>query len=109
MTDAARYAVVTVACAERAAACALGRALVEARLAACAQIDGPMESTYRWDGEIVVAPEWRLTLKTRSDRLDALTAAVAERHAYDVPEIVAVPIVHGSAPYLAWIDASLDA
>lgn len=86
---------------------ALGRELVERRLVACAQIDGPIESTYRWKGAIECAAEWRLTLKTRSERLEALASVVRERHTYDVPEIVAVAVVGGDPEYLAWIDANV--
>lgn len=82
--------------------------LVRLRLVACAQVGGPMTSTYRWQGAVESAEEWTCTLKTRRDRFEAVAAALTELHPYDVPEIVAVPIVAGTEAYLRWIDASLD-
>ncbi|HEY2578914.1 MAG TPA: divalent-cation tolerance protein CutA [Streptosporangiaceae bacterium] len=87
----------------RAEAVELGRAAVEARLAACAQVAGPVASTYWWEGGIERAEEWLVLLKTPADRFDELTTFLTERHSYDEPEIVALPIVAGSASYLSWI------
>ena len=87
----------------RAEAVELGRAAVEARLAACAQVAGPVASTYWWEGGIERAEEWLVLLKTPADRFAELTAFLTERHSYDEPEIVALPIVAGSASYLSWI------
>ncbi|HVC68940.1 MAG TPA: divalent-cation tolerance protein CutA [Acidimicrobiales bacterium] len=81
----------------------LGQMVVGRRLAACAQISGPISSTYWWDGEVRSAPEWQCTLKTTSSRLEELMAAVREAHSYEVPEIIATPIVTGEPAYLAWI------
>jgi len=81
----------------------LGQMAVERRLAACAQISGPISSTYWWEGEVTSASEYVCTLKTSSDRLPALMDAVKQAHSYAVPEIVAVPISAGDAAYLAWI------
>jgi periplasmic divalent cation tolerance protein len=82
----------------------LGRMAVEQRLAACAQVSGPITSTYRWAGEITSAPEWVCTMKTTSDRLVPLFAALRHAHSYEVPEIVAVPLVAGDPDYLAWVE-----
>ncbi|HLX48866.1 MAG TPA: divalent-cation tolerance protein CutA [Streptosporangiaceae bacterium] len=87
----------------RAEAVELGRAAVEARLAACAQVAGPVASTYWWEGGIERAEEWLVLLKTPADRFAELTAFLTERHSYDEPEIVALPIVAGSPSYLSWI------
>ncbi len=87
----------------RAEAMALSRAAVEARLAACAQVAGPVASTYWWEGGIERAEEWLILLKLPADRLGELTAFLTERHSYDEPEIVAVPIVAGSPSYLSWL------
>jgi len=81
----------------------LGRAAVEARLAACAQVAGPVASTYWWEGGIERAEEWLILLKTPADRFGELAAFLTDRHSYDEPEIVALPIAAGSAPYLSWI------
>jgi periplasmic divalent cation tolerance protein len=81
----------------------LGRAAVEARLAACAHVAGPVASTYWWEGGIERAEEWLILLKLPAGRLDELTAFLTERHSYDEPEIVALPIVAGSPSYLSWL------
>ena len=83
----------------------LARALVEARLAACVQISSPMRSHYRWKGALESAEEVRLDVKTAAHRLDALVAAIRERHPYEVPEIVATPLARVDAPYAAWVRA----
>ena len=87
----------------RAEAMQLARAAVEARLAACAQVAGPMTSTYWWDDGIERAEEWLVMLKLPADRYDELAALLTDRHSYDEPEIIAVPILRGSAGYLNWI------
>ncbi len=85
----------------------IARALVERRLAACVQVLPKIESTYWWQGAVEEAGEWLLIAKSRRDHFDALRAAIEELHAYEVPEIVALPIVDGAEKYLGWIDASL--
>lgn len=87
----------------------LARVAVEARAAACAQIDGPIRSVYWWEGEVRVEQEWRVLLKTPAERYDTLEALLKSTHTYDTPEIIAVPIERGSAPYLAWLDAETAA
>ncbi len=87
----------------RAEAIELARVAVESRLAAYAQVAGPMTSTYWWDGEIERAEEWLVMLKLPADRYDELADLLTERHSYDEPEIVATPIIRGSASYLTWI------
>jgi periplasmic divalent cation tolerance protein len=87
----------------RAEAIELSRAAVEARLAACAQVAGPIASTYWWDNAVQREEEWLVLLKLPADRYPELAAFLNERHSYDEPEIIAVPIVAGSAAYLAWV------
>ncbi len=82
--------------------------LVARQLAACVQIHGPIRSVYRWQGAVEAEEEWLLTAKTRQDRYPALESALQEAHPYDVPEIIATPIVAGSAAYLRWVDGCLD-
>lgn len=82
---------------------ALAEALVEARLVACAQVTRGLQSVYRWQGKIESAAEARVDLKTTADRLTALMEAITRLHPYDVPEIVAMPIMSGSAAYLDWV------
>ncbi|GGZ72679.1 divalent-cation tolerance protein CutA [Streptomyces echinoruber] len=83
---------------------ALARGAIEARVAACAQVSGPVTSVYRWKGEVRTAPEWQVLFKTTGARYDALEAYLREAHDYDTPEIIATPIVRGSADYLRWLE-----
>lgn len=85
----------------------ISAALVERRLAACVQVLGPVSSTYRWQGEVERAREWMCVAKTTAQRYPEVEAAIRELHSYDEPEIVATPIVAGSAGYLGWISESL--
>ena len=82
-------------------------ALVERRLAACVQTVGPIASRYRWRGEVETATEWQCLAKTEAGRYAEVEAAIRELHPYDEPEILATPIVAGSAGYLAWVSESL--
>jgi periplasmic divalent cation tolerance protein len=87
----------------RAEAMELARAAVEARLAACGQVAGPVASTYWWNDELERAEEWFVFLKLPADRYDELAAFLTERHSYDEPEILATPIVAGSSSFLGWV------
>ena len=77
--------------------------LVEDRLAACVQLDGPIQSKYRWQGRIETDDEWRVTAKTVDARYEQVEAAIRKMHPYDEPEILAVPVVRGSETYLDWL------
>ncbi|MFJ2030530.1 divalent-cation tolerance protein CutA [Streptosporangium sp. NPDC087985] len=77
--------------------------MVGGRLAADAQIVAPIESTYWWAGEIRRSEEWLLLMKTTVDRFEELARRVRELHSYEVPQIIAVPLVAGTADYLEWI------
>jgi len=81
----------------------LAEMLVGAHLAACVQILPEMESVYRWQGKIERQSEVLLIAKTTRGKFDDLEREVRALHSYDTPEIVAVPIVAGSAPYLEWL------
>ena len=85
----------------------IARELVERRLAACAQIVGPIRSVYRWQGDIEMAEEWQCWAKTRRELYEPVEQAIRQLHGYQVPEILAVPIIDGSADYLAWLDAEV--
>jgi periplasmic divalent cation tolerance protein len=78
--------------------------VVHTRVAACAQVLGPIRSTYWWKGKVEEAGEWLCMMKTRQDLFPALEKEIKSIHPYEVPEIVALPIVAGSASYLQWID-----
>ena len=85
----------------------IGKALVERRLAACAQLVGPIVSTYWWKGTIETAEEWMCYVKTRTSLYNELEAAIKAIHPYETPEIVAVPIIRGSDDYLEWLDTEV--
>jgi periplasmic divalent cation tolerance protein len=94
---------VTTAVDSREEGSRLARVLVERRLAACVQVVGPVESTYWWKGAIETASEWLCVAKTTGEQVDALVAALAAEHSYDVPEIVAVAAARVNDPYLRWV------
>lgn len=81
----------------------LATGIVEARLAACVQVVGPIRSVYRWQDAVQSEQEWQCLAKTTAQRLDALIEYVQSHHSYDVPEIIATPVVGGSAEYLSWV------
>jgi periplasmic divalent cation tolerance protein len=83
----------------------LARGIAGARLAASVQIAGPIKSFYWWKGELVEAREWRLTMKTTSDRLPELEVYIKANHSYETPGIIAIEISWGSREYLDWITA----
>jgi periplasmic divalent cation tolerance protein len=100
--------VVLVTCASVGQARKIARALVAARLAACGNvIEAPMRSIYRWKGKVESAKEFLLVLKTSRKRFAALDRAVRSLHTYDVPEIIALPILGGSRDYLKWVSESV--
>jgi periplasmic divalent cation tolerance protein len=82
----------------------IARALVEERLAACVNVIPGVRSIYRWKDEVQDDPEVVLIIKTRADRCEALAARIKDLHPYDVPEVLVLPAVGGSARYLAWIE-----
>ena len=81
----------------------LSRLSVESGLAACAQISGPVESVYRWQGVVESGKEWRVVFKTRSRLLPKLEALVIANHPCDTPQFLVRPIVAGSKKYLDWL------
>jgi periplasmic divalent cation tolerance protein len=99
----AEYLQVQTTTDSRTEAMELARAAVESRLAACAQVAGPVTSTYWWDEAVERAEEWLIMLKLPADKYEQLAALLTERHSYDEPEIVATPIIAGSETYLTWI------
>jgi len=96
---------VTVPTAEQAAA--LARALVEERLAACGNVVPGLRSIYRWEGQVHDEAEALLLLKTTRARFEPLRQAVLRLHPYQVPEVLALPVEAGSAPYLEWLAAQV--
>jgi len=90
----------------RAAAVACADGLVRARLAACVQVDGPIASTYLWQGAVQTAAEWRCSCKTTVEFRDACLAAISRGHPYETPELLVVEAA-ASPAYAAWLRASL--
>ena len=82
----------------------LSRGLVEERLAYCVNVIPGIKSTYFWDGQVCVDDEIQLVIKTRFERFLELERWVISNHSYDVPEIIALPLVTGSKPYLKCVD-----
>jgi periplasmic divalent cation tolerance protein len=99
----ARFLHVQTTTDSRAEAMELATEAVQARLAACAQVAGPVASTFWWEDGIERAEEWVIMLKLPAERYAELADFLIERHSYDEPEIIAMPIVAGSAGYLDWI------
>jgi len=82
----------------------ISRGLVEAKLAFCVNALPAVKSTYYWEDKLCVDEEIQLIIKTRSEKFEMLEAWVRKNHSYSVPEIIAIPIVKGSEPYLKCID-----
>ena len=101
MSDEFCVAFVTVGKADEAAR--IAETLVGERIAACCSLIRPVQSIYRWKGELCRDEETLMVIKTRRSQFERLRARVAELHSYSVPEIIALPIIAGHAPYLDWI------
>jgi periplasmic divalent cation tolerance protein len=102
------YLIIYCTCPDQVVAERIATALVSERLAACVNIVPGITSIYRWQGDVHSDPELLLIIKARGDVYPALEARIRTLHAYDVPEIIALPIQQGSGDYLAWLDASLE-
>jgi periplasmic divalent cation tolerance protein len=85
----------------------IAEVLVTEMLAACVNVIPGVTSVYRWEGRVQRDQEWLLVAKSRSDVLDALVQRVQALHSYDVPEVIALPLIGGSEPYLRWIDGAV--
>jgi periplasmic divalent cation tolerance protein len=105
MTD---YIIVTTTTDNEDTAKELAELIVEEKLAACVQIT-PVHSVYRWKGAVESEPEFLLSAKTKRELADSLMDFIQQNHTYEVPEIVVVPILAGSFPYLSWIDKEVNA
>jgi len=86
---------------------AIASRLLDKKLVACANVVPGVRSAFWWEGKIDEADEVLIVMKTRGKLLEAVIEAVREAHSYDVPEIIALPIVGGNAEYLKWIDESV--
>lgn len=99
------YGVVLVTASSEAEAERIAEALVEAKLAACVNFL-PIRSVYTWKGEVCRDEEWQLVIKTCLQNFSSLETKIRSLHSYETPEIIALPIVAGSQPYLQWISAT---
>ena len=98
------FHLVLCTCPDAKVAARIGEALVDKRLAACVTLVPQLTSIYRWQGQIHQDAEVLLLIKTDAAHLDSLEETLHRLHPYEVPEIIALPIVAGSKSYLEWID-----
>ena len=101
-----RHALVMITVGDREEARKIARHLVEAGLGAGAQIL-PIESVYRWQGDIIEDQEWLILVKTRKDRFDAIETTVRDLHSYEVPPVLMIEMDEATDLYLAWIDENV--
>lgn len=87
----------------RELASAIAHDVVSRRLAASAQVSGPIQSTYWWKGKMETTEEWLCTMRTRCDLYQELENAIRQLHPYEEPGIIVLPIIGGSPSYLTWI------
>lgn len=99
---AAKYGIVLVTASSEQEAKELAKSLVESQLAACVSLI-PIQSIYTWQGELHQEQEWQMLIKTELTLFDAISAKIQQLHSYQVPEIIAIPLVAGSDAYLQWI------
>jgi periplasmic divalent cation tolerance protein len=99
--------VVLSTCASEEEAAKLARSLVEQRLAACVSVIAGLQSYYRWQSNIEQASEFLLVIKSSRTRFAELCAALEAAHSYEVPEVIALPVVDGAPNYLNWINSNL--
>lgn len=97
------YIQIQTTCAQREIAERIAQHLITNHLAACIQIFGPITSIYRWQEQIESTTEWLLLIKTMGEKYHEVEAAIQQLHSYEVPEIIALPVVTGSTDYLNWV------
>jgi periplasmic divalent cation tolerance protein len=101
------YVIILVTTSSKEEAETIVQRLLEARLIACANIVGPAYSHFHWSGKIEKAEEYLILMKSRKDLFKKLSETVKALHSYEVPEIIAFPIVEGSKAYMDWLDSCL--
>jgi periplasmic divalent cation tolerance protein len=102
-----KFIVILTTCKNRKEAISVTDSLLKKRMIACANIVSGIESKFWWDGKIDKAKEILILVKARVRDFDAIEKEIKRLHSYKVPEIVALPILKGSRPYLNWIDSSV--
>jgi periplasmic divalent cation tolerance protein len=101
------YIIIFVTCKDKLEAKEITQSLLEQRLIACGNIVSPVTSFFHWEGKIDRAEECLIVMKSRKDLFDQIAEQVKGLHSYEVPEILALPIVEGSKAYLDWMNAVL--
>ena len=109
MMDMEKYQMIMTTCPDLALAEHLANGLVVNNLAACVQIVPGVKSFFRWQGEVDTASEYLLLIKTVTDNYIAVESHIKSSHTYEIPEIIAVPVMAGARDYLAWIDDNTKA
>ena len=102
------YVVVIMTTSNKEEAVKIVRSLLKEKLVACANIVGPVSSLFWWQGKIDEENEFLVFMKSHKSLFKKLSERVTEIHSYDVPEIIALPIIGGSPPYLDWLRTSLQ-
>jgi periplasmic divalent cation tolerance protein len=102
-----KYAVILVTASSKKEAENIAQKLLEEKLIACANIVGPVSSHFHWEGKVEVEEEFLLLLKSRLDLFDVVAERVRALHSYEVPEILALPVVASSLGYLDWMRSNL--
>ena len=101
------HIIIFITASSKLEAAKIAEKLVKQKLAACVNIVGRIESLFWWKGKVDRAAETLLIVKSRKEKLAKIIKAVKLAHSYEVPEIIALPIISGYAPYLEWINESL--
>jgi len=101
------YIIILVTAASRQEAERIAQELLEAKLIACANIIDSVSSIFRWSGKIEKAEECLVLMKSRRELFEEITRKVKELHSYEVPEILAIPLVDGSKAYFEWMESCL--
>jgi periplasmic divalent cation tolerance protein len=108
MPNASPYVLVLSTCPDEPTAERLADSLVEAKLAACVNIQGPVRSVYRWKGAVHKEEETLLIVKTHRDRYAQVERFIVQQHPYELPEVIQVAIRAGLPDYLSWIGHCLE-
>jgi periplasmic divalent cation tolerance protein len=101
------YVIVLVTVKDKKEARKISAGLIKAKLAACVNVVSKVDSIFFWAGKIDQAKESLLLIKSKREKLPKIIKLVRSLHSYEVPEIIAIPIITGDKPYLRWIDAAL--
>lgn len=104
-----RYIIIFVTCASKREASLIAKKLLNERLIACANIIEGVESSFWWKGKTDKATESLIVIKTVKRNFRKIQKRIKKLHSYEVPEIIALPIVEGEGDYLKWIDESIKA